>query len=53
MKSKYGKITSQTIEELRTIAGGSNVSTDKSELEGYSYDETPDRQHIYPDLRKK
>jgi len=50
MKSKYGKITGQTIEELRTIAGGSNVFTDKSEMEGYSCDETPLAKHYLPEV---
>jgi len=41
MKRKYGKVTRQTVEELTTIVGKDNISTDKSEMEGYSYDEMP------------
>ncbi len=41
MKRKYGRITHQTVEELTTIVGGNNISTNKSEMEGYSSDEAP------------
>ena len=41
MKRKYGKVTRQTVEELTTIVGKDNISTDKSEMEEYSYDEMP------------
>ena len=41
MKSKYGRVTHQTIRELATIVGGDNISTKKNEIEGYSCDEMP------------
>jgi len=41
MKSKYARITHQTIEELATIVGSDNISTEKHEIEGYSCDEMP------------
>jgi glycolate oxidase len=41
MKSKYGRVTRQTIEELMTIAGKNCVLTDRDELAGYCCDEMP------------
>jgi len=41
MKSKYARITRQTIKELATIVGSDNISTEKHEIEGYSCDEMP------------
>ena len=41
MKSKYGRVTRQTIEELTTIAGKNCLLTDGDELKGYSSDEMP------------
>jgi glycolate oxidase len=41
MKSKYGRLTSQTIKELMAIAGRGNVLTEKSAIEEYSHDEMP------------
>jgi len=41
MKSKYGRVTRQTIEELMTIAGKDCVLTDRHELAGYCCDEMP------------
>ena len=38
MKCKYGRVTHQTVEELTTILGRDNISTNKSEMERYSYD---------------
>jgi len=50
MKRKYGRVTRQTIEELTTIVGKANISTDKSEMEGYSYDETPLVKRYFPQV---
>jgi glycolate oxidase len=50
MKRKYGRVTRQTIEELTTIVGRGNISTDKSEMEGYSYDETPLAKRYFPQV---
>jgi len=50
MKRKYGKVTHQALEELRTIMGSSNVFTGRSEMEGYSYDETPLTQRYFPQV---
>ncbi len=41
MKSKYGRVTRQTIKELMTIVGRDNVLTQKHEIEGHSCDEMP------------
>ena len=41
MKSKYGRVTHQTIKELTAIVGKSSVITDRDELQGYSCDEMP------------
>lgn len=41
MKYKYGRVTSEIIEELITILGRDNILTNKGEMEGYSYDEMP------------
>jgi len=41
MKSKYGKVTRQIIEELTAIAGKNCVLTGRDELEGYCCDEMP------------
>jgi len=41
MKRKYRRVTHPIIEELTTIVGRNNISTNKSEMEGYAYDETP------------
>ncbi len=41
MKIKYGRVTHQAIKELTAIVGSDNISTKKSEVEGYSYDEMP------------
>jgi glycolate oxidase len=41
MKSKYGKITSQTIKELTAIVGKGGIITDKDVMVGYSHDESP------------
>ena len=41
MKSKYGRVTHQIIEELTAIAGKNSIITDREELEGYSCDEMP------------
>ena len=50
MKAKYGRVTHQTVEELTTILGRDNISTNKSEMEGYSYDETPLIKHHVPQV---
>ena len=50
MKRKYGRVTRQTIEELATIVGRNNISTDKSEMEGYSYDEMPLAKRYFPQV---
>jgi len=41
MKSKYERVTHQTIEELAGIIGRDNISTKENEIEDYSHDETP------------
>jgi len=41
MKSRYGRVTPRVIREIEELAGKSNVSTEKHEIEGYSRDETP------------
>ncbi len=41
MKTKYGSVTRQIIEELMTIVGRDNISTKEHEIEGYSCDEMP------------
>src|SRR4030065_1127180 len=41
MKSKYGKITSQTIKELTAIVSKGGIITDKDAMVGYSHDESP------------
>ncbi|MFC1980188.1 FAD-binding oxidoreductase [Chloroflexota bacterium] len=41
MKSKYGRVTRQTIKELMTIVGENNILIEKHEIEGYSCDEMP------------
>ena len=48
MERKYGKVTRQTIEELSIIVGKDNIFTNKSEMEGYSYDEMPLTQRHAP-----
>ena len=50
MKYRYGKVDSQTIEELRSIVGRGNVTADKSEMEGYSYDEAPLAKRHFPQV---
>ena len=40
MKSKYGALSLELIEELRGIAGKGNVIIDREKLEAYSHDET-------------
>jgi len=50
MKRKYGRVTRQIVEELTTIMGRDNISTDKSEMEGYSYDETPLTKRYLPQV---
>ncbi len=41
MKSKYGRVTRETIKEITSIVGTRSVFTNKDEIEEYSYDETP------------
>lgn len=41
MKSKYGRITRRTIQELTNIVGKENIFTAKHQIEGYAYDEMP------------
>ncbi|MFC2017903.1 FAD-binding oxidoreductase [Chloroflexota bacterium] len=41
MKNKYGRVTRQTIEELKAIAGENSVITASELLEEYSRDEMP------------
>jgi glycolate oxidase len=41
MKSKYGRITSQTIKEVTAIVGKGGIITDKDAMDGYSHDESP------------
>ncbi len=41
MKDRYGRLTERTIGELIDIVGKDNIFTEKDQLEGYSYDETP------------
>jgi len=50
MKRKYQRVTRQTVGELATIVGRDNISTNKSEMEGYSYDETPLTKHYIPQV---
>ena len=48
--TEYGSITRQTVKELTVIVGRNNISTDKSEMEGYSYDEKPLATRYFPDV---
>ena len=41
MRSKYGEITRQTIQELADVVGKENIFTDKHQIEGYACDEMP------------
>ncbi len=41
MKRKYGRITRQIVAELTAMVGEDNISTKKSDMEDYSYDEMP------------
>jgi len=41
MNHQYGEITPQIVEELTAIVGQNNISTNKDEMEDYSYDEMP------------
>jgi glycolate oxidase len=50
VRSEYGRVTRQTIKELTAIVGRNNISTDKSEMEGYSYDEMPLATRYFPEV---
>ncbi len=50
VKRKYGRVTRQAVEELTRIVGRDNIYTDKSEVEGYSYDETPLTKRYFPQV---
>ena len=45
MKTEYGRVSKQTIEELRTILGGDCVSTKEHELEEVFIDIVGGRSH--------
>lgn len=50
MKHKYRRVTPEIITELTTVVGRDNVSTSKSDIEGYSHDETPLAQPHVPQV---
>ena len=50
MKPEYGRVTPRTIEQLKSIAGSDNVSTDESQMEDYSHDETPISKRYLPQV---
>ena len=50
MKHKYRRVTPEIITALTTIVGRDNVSTSKSDIEGYSHDETPLAQPHVPQV---
>lgn len=50
MKHKYRRVTPEIATELTTIVGRDNVSTSKSDIEGYSRDETPLAQPHVPQV---
>ncbi len=45
---EYGAVTEQAIKELTAIVGLHNIITNESEMEAYSYDETPDGERYFP-----
>ncbi|MBA7645002.1 putative FAD-linked oxidoreductase [subsurface metagenome] len=50
MKRNYGRVTREIIEELTAIVGKRNITTDKSEMEGYSSDEAPLAKRRFPQV---
>jgi len=48
MKSKYERVTRETIKEIKSIVGNRSVFTNKDEIEDYSFDETPFIKHYAP-----
>ena len=50
MDHQYGQVTPQIIEELTVIVGQDNISTNKNEMEDYSYDEMPLAKHHAPQV---
>ena len=50
MKRNYGRVTREIIEELTAMVGKRNITTDKSEMEGYSYDEAPLAKRRFPQV---
>jgi len=50
MKHKYRRVTPEIATELTTIVGRDNISTSKSDIEGYSHDETPLAQPHVPQV---
>ncbi|MEE8413570.1 MAG: FAD-linked oxidase C-terminal domain-containing protein [Dehalococcoidales bacterium] len=50
MKTEYGEITGQTIDELVALLGRDNIYTDKGEMEAYSRDESPRAEAYLPQV---
>lgn len=50
MNMKFNRISQYDIEQLKQLIGGDKIFTDKTDIEGYSYDEAPVAERYYPQV---